>query len=1637
MKYSNIRDTNISKYMQILSDDDMVNVLLSPKKYTEAKAKNKDSTLLSTIFKELKTQFDAHTQYNETRKNLDGLTPKVQNKLASVYREMSIKVFQSLTVNTDFTHNILNYYYQETSRLLSIGDDKITIPADIEKYTECIVFALSNSIKVIHANYQIGDATKKRTLEDSGFGIKRQTKLKIDSTNNDQGWKSQPGAKYPLSWKQKERFGQLAYEYAGSNLKHYILSNDLDNDDKKLEPQNDDYKTATGIYEINTIVDYKVKGEKSRGSDEFKVSDHLNKTDTSGNIKVRNDSKDNDFASSLSYILLNNPSIRAGTKNSLELATFLNSLSTIELSKCLPFLEVKLMLPSEVETSSGKVFQTSSVTSFLDGTPKSSRFTTSTYKTINASFVRKPIEGEKVKNRKAIETNMAVFTMPQTANNFNETYTGHYESFHNGYKNKSEKFSRNNIVQDITKPFLTVKSFNIDVAPTKGLMSFKSGRLSLVLHDKSRLADIAPFIKPDLFGSFGAEIAIKYGWTHIDALNKESKDSKSAFGDFLQENRVYEKYIITNSSYNMDANGQVNIDLSIAMKGPIGIRAINFELDKPKQITSATLQNAIDRESTYRKTNFTQSSGVRIGSVDSTITQIKNEFSKNTDANSTEKLEVINALKECFKGDTRKIKTSVKADLAGITHAKKVFDRMFELGYLIRFTYDIGREDTDSENEKKNGFVAEVTKENLERYNKRYAATNETVSRKNLKVVATLYSRLYKIINAAQTSIGAARGKQKKSLGKLVDKIMNGLTLEDPFFDNLNFSYNDALSNTGIDKKTAKKISEKLVSNSSDNFIFNSTRGIDKKNSKQGRLNRFVTLGNILLAVLGTHLGFSSGFDEVQIISHTLNNHAGLAKNCNVSSLLVDRDELNDFLNGLFKNGGQYTLESLMTQIIRKFFVTRYCLNYGLRSLYKLDKNNNVIPSGNLKPDAFRKKVDKKIEEIHRFFDKLDAEGGEDSIIPNVKFVMPKVKLLFDTVTNDETNGEATILRISVIDQNDNPFESITSFMNKFFEKDIDSVVRDINKRLIQLKSIKKSGRSNIQAARRKYLDENKRLLEKLIAKGFLKEENGEFVLNTGTEFAFTGIKDRVKAVMPSITYGTHNSAIIEASVSTINEARLNTVYITRPGRNEQPSAAKVRFQQELPLRVLPSQVNISMFGCPFVNFAQMIFIDFETNTTVDNQYNVVGIKHDISPGKFTTSLTLAYGDAFGKFENIVDTINRTVVDVTSIEDAESKKDEKGAIKSTNEIPVLDITPKLEKSIDLSKETMKIIEQDLNISVAKSRMPSAFQRLLEPDDFNIEIKPKSIKHIVYDKDEIYYKIKKETIKDEQGKSIIKLIFDDIIISQKKMSNQNFYIDLQQKFKIKDSVENNGMLTDDQQKKLYDNNKKFIFGKKNPALEQILINTNIFSVLKMFHDIMYLKIAVSVVPDKTSGQSRKAQLDSFGILRYGNVVYEKDVVKDDNLIKKFQQRINLFNFKVKDNKENLTYSDGGVKKFLKQKKSKKETSPGAGDATAKTNKNNAGKKKRRSYILYTHTTLIFKEIIFTKSIKALDTDSENLKTSAKEKLIKPIIIFEKFQHKSRNKNYTEIGKKVEKDLKIEIDFQKLSKIFSKENSATNS
>ena len=54
----------------------------------------------------------------------------------------------------------------------------------------------------------------------------------------------------------------------------------------------------------------------------------------------------------------------------------------------------------------------------------------------------------------------------------------------------------------------------------------------------------------------------------------------------------------------------------------------------------------------------------------------------------------------------------------------------------------------------------------------------------------------------------------------------------------------------------------------------------------------------------------------------------------------------------------------------------------------------------------------------------------------------------------------------------------------------------------------------------------------------------------------------------------------------------------------------------------------------------QYIFFDFFTNTNIDNLYGVNSIKHEISAGKFNTSIDLLPIDAYGSFRSLGDAIS-------------------------------------------------------------------------------------------------------------------------------------------------------------------------------------------------------------------------------------------------------------------------------------------------------------------------------------------------------------------------------------------------------------
>ena len=123
---------------------------------------------------------------------------------------------------------------------------------------------------------------------------------------------------------------------------------------------------------------------------------------------------------------------------------------------------------------------------------------------------------------------------------------------------------------------MSITSFDVSVVPAAGLMEKKKAKLSIILHDRSRLHEIAELIRPENYGT--NEILIEYGWSHPD------NSGRNVYGKFLNAMRQKEKFAVVNSSFSMGNNGEVNIDLDLFAKGNIhSERTSIFQSENLKQ----------------------------------------------------------------------------------------------------------------------------------------------------------------------------------------------------------------------------------------------------------------------------------------------------------------------------------------------------------------------------------------------------------------------------------------------------------------------------------------------------------------------------------------------------------------------------------------------------------------------------------------------------------------------------------------------------------------------------------------------------------------------------------------------------------------------------------------------------------------------------------------------------------------------------------------------------------------------------------------------------------------------------------------------------------------------------------------------
>lgn len=1032
-----------------------------------------------------------------------------------------------------------------------------------------------------------------------------------------------------------------------------------------------------------------------------------------------------------SAIMINNPYLRIGAKNFLETATFFNCATTMEMTKSYPYFRAQMVVPTFVKNKGNKVFRSATVTQFLFGDLKEEE-KTEIYKIFEREF-QKEEAGEVY--RKGATVDMSMFTMPQTFVNMDEKYIGH----NSNQKIKPEDtVNRLNFVQDPTQPFMSIEKFDINIAPSAGLMSYKTGTMAIVLHDKARMQDVAPLIKPDLFGAFGAEIILEYGYKHMDVINE--RDTYSPIGHFINSSVTAEKYMIQSSNISLDASGKIRIDLGLALKGPTDMRNIRIYPNSIDSGTKTKLQNLSQSLNLLLKPSariyVNDIINVDVSKISSAIRSIRNK---------------IKTLKKYATNTNR---------LTGIKPA------------LIN---------TDSINDFDTGTYLSI------------------------QLINELRSRITQLEN-----IGNANKDYRSNIYGNADKGY------DPYWD------------LDLESKLANHYKNKKISS------FKSNRNVLVHNPSITP-EKYITFGNLLTAIVGNYLGNSGRYDDIQLLFYTANSRCGEMSSRSLASMLIEKESLNKFLDDINAKNQIMTLEGLISSIIKDQIVNNQHISFGLADLYT---DNKKSKKANTKDETV-KKTQERLIKIYGIKPEEIESGIVD--IDDAKFVMPIINFTFDTLTDPEKNPDKTILKISVFDKNDNPYSSLYNIYKKKINKEFDIKIKSIAKLYKEISN--SSDKTKTSEFSRKVAN----LFQEFIKAGILSEDGNTGVFKIEPTKSPESIKRIFKNHMPYLIYGSENSPITNANVTTMQDQLLATSYIVNASKNN--NTLQNRFDIDVPLKIMPMQVDIDMIGNPWASFGHMYFIDFETNTTLDNIYVVTGMRHSFAPGVFNTNLKLSLQESFGTFEQSGELFSQAIKSTL----------EKNKVELTRELNPSDF---LNQDTDTKRSIISFYERRVNKEykayayILNSDVEQAsigvrgedsykdikFYIRLKKSDVNslIKLKPSeaiyysnpSTERSVIDKDDRLYPLLKNIIIKKQDHFKMKVLEDaELLISNSEVSilkpikteqtyeSSYFYYDKKEEVYLYLNIEINMDKIDFYIESLNFFNKDFKFEENTPSFEE--------------------------------------------------------------------------------------------------------------------------------------------------------------------------------------------------------------------------
>lgn len=400
----------------------------------------------------------------------------------------------------------------------------------------------------------------------------------------------------------------------------------------------------------------------------------------------------------------------------------------------------------------------------------------------------------------------------------------------------------------------------------------------------------------------------------------------------------------------------------------------------------------------------------------------------------------------------------------------------------------------------------------------------------------------------------------------------------------------------------------------------------------------YVSLAKLLLVFAGKPLVETNKFDDIQFLFYPFNTGAGAARNMSTAEFLIPISDFDEKFTQLTtsRNSANVPVRDFISWLANNFIDEIASINYGLSDLYELstsDTETGASPTYKAKeeftdPTALNNEITARMEKV----------GCPDGVfkIPVIDLIVECVPVTADMLGDStDSTSAGTILRVHVFDKNTTSYESQASLLAASRNDFIGTVG---------------SAATGATSDPNEHGATFNETLDQAIAEGLLEAiypegENTEVVYRVAG--GPTKLKEFISRTMPTMTYGSNFTAIKSADLKTMQNPALATVNMLRAGTGNAltPQGSGI---DGLPLQMIPTELNMEVFGCPLLNFAQQFFIDFSTGTTIDNVYAITGLTHLIEQGKFNSTIKFTNLDAYGKYRSLLSTVSAALTEISA-----------------------------------------------------------------------------------------------------------------------------------------------------------------------------------------------------------------------------------------------------------------------------------------------------------------------------------------------------------------------------------------------------